>query len=56
MSGTEERTGEAFEFAERLTVVGRKLQPGESALAFTLEHFDAAAGAMRRVDLAESAG
>ena len=56
MSGTEERTGEAFEFAERLTVVGRKLHPGEHAPAFTLEHFDAAAGAMRQVELGESAG
>ncbi len=56
MSGTEERTGEAFEFAEQLTVVGRKLQPGEAAPAFTLEHFDAAAGAMRQVELGESAG
>ena len=56
MSVTEERTGEAFEFAEQLTVVGRKLQPGEAAPAFTLEHFDAAAGAMRQVELGESAG
>jgi thiol peroxidase len=56
MSGIEERTGEAFEFGERLTVVGRKLQPGERAPEFTLEHFDADAGAMRQVGLAESAG
>ncbi len=56
MNDTEERTGEAFEFAEQLTVVGRKLQPGEVAPAFTLEHFDAAAGALRQVELGESAG
>ena len=56
MAQAEERTGEAFEFAERLTVIGRKLRPGDPAPDFTLERFDAAAGAMRQVRLADSAG
>jgi thiol peroxidase len=56
MTGVEERTGEAFEFAERLTVVGRKLQAGEQAPDFTLEHFDPAESAMKQVSLADSAG
>lgn len=56
MSHIEERTGEAFEFAERLTVVGRKLGAGEQAPDFTLEHFDAGAGAIVPVCLADSAG
>src|SRR6476469_2185649 len=47
---------EAFEFAERLTVVGRKLQAGEQAPEFTLEHFDPAESAMKQVNLADSAG
>ncbi len=55
-SNTEERTGEAFEFAEQLTVVGRKLQPGEVAPDLALDHFDADAGAMASVTLADSAG
>jgi thiol peroxidase len=52
----EERTNEAFEFAEQLTVVGRQLQPGDSAPDFTLDRFDAEAGAMQTVRLADSAG
>ena len=48
MTQVEERTGEAFEFAEQLTVVGRKLRPGDLAPNFTLERFDAAEGAMRQ--------
>lgn len=55
-SGIVERTGEAFEFAEQLTVVGRKLQPGEPAPEFRLESFDADAGTMQAVTLADSAG
>ena len=51
-----ERTGEAFEFAERLTVVGRKLGVGDAAPDFTLEHFDSNAAAMTVVRLADSAG
>jgi thioredoxin-dependent peroxiredoxin len=52
----QERTGEAFEFAEQLTVVGDKLEPGARAPDFTLDSFDAGAGAMRQVSLADSAG
>ncbi len=52
----EERTNEAFEFAEQLTVVGRQLQPGDAAPDFTLDRFDAEAGAMQTVRLADSAG
>jgi thiol peroxidase len=55
-AGIEERTGEAFEFAEQLTVVGRKLQVGEVAPDFLLDSFDADAGAMQTITLADSAG
>ena len=50
----EERMGEAFELGERLTVVGRKLQPGDPAPDFALDHFDGSA--IRTVRLADSAG
>jgi thioredoxin-dependent peroxiredoxin len=53
---TIERTGEAFELGEQLTVVGRKLQPGDPAPDFALEHFDPAEQAMRTVRLADTAG
>ena len=52
----EERTGEAFEFAERLTVVGPRLKPGDLAPEFALDHFDAAASSMQTVRLSETAG
>ncbi len=52
----EERTGEAFELGEQLTVVGRKLGSGEPAPDFALDYFDAEAGVMRMVRLADSAG
>jgi thiol peroxidase len=52
----EERTGEAFELGEQLTVVGSKLVPGDATPDFTLERFDAEAGAMQQVRLADSAG
>ena len=51
---TEERTGEAYEFDERLTVIGHKLNPGEAAPDFTLDHFDGAA--MQDVALSDSDG
>jgi len=35
-----ERTGEAFELDERLTVVGHKVHPGEKAPGFALDYFD----------------
>jgi peroxiredoxin len=49
-----ERTGEAFEFDERLAVVGRKLAPGEQAPDFALDHWDGSA--MQTVRLADTAG
>jgi thiol peroxidase len=52
----EERAGEAFELDEQLTVVGRKLEPGDPAPDFTLDYFDPAAGAIRSARLADSAG
>lgn len=56
MSAVEERTGEAFEFSEQLTVVGKQLQVGDPAPSFTLEHFDPNESAMTVVSLADSAG
>jgi thiol peroxidase len=53
---TKERHGEAYEMGERLTVVGRKLEPGEMAPDFTLETFDEHTGALRSVRLADTAG
>ena len=52
----EERTGEAFELGERLTVVGRKLRPGDAAPEFELLSADPADGTLRTVRLADSAG
>ncbi len=52
----EERTGEAFELDEQLTVVGKKLQPGDHAPDFTLEHVDPADGGASQVSLSDSAG
>jgi thioredoxin-dependent peroxiredoxin len=52
----EERIGEAFELGEQLTVIGHKLAPGDAAPDFALERFDAEAGAMQQVRLADSAG
>ena len=56
MAQNEQRTGEAFEFAEQLTILGRKLQPGEPAPDFTMERFDPDEGAMRQVKLSDSNG
>jgi thioredoxin-dependent peroxiredoxin len=53
---TEERTGEAFEFDERLTVVGGKLKPGDAAPEFELEYFDPENEQMETVRLSDSAG
>lgn len=50
----EERTGEAYELDEQLTVVGRKLQSGDPAPDFALDSFDGEA--MQTVRLADSAG
>jgi thiol peroxidase len=50
----EERTGEAFELGEQLTVVGKKLQPGDEAPNFALDYFDAGTGTMQTVRLGDS--
>jgi thioredoxin-dependent peroxiredoxin len=52
----EERTGEAFEFDEQLTVVGRKLEPGNTAPEFELDYFDSVNEEMGSVRLSDSAG
>ncbi len=49
-----ERTGEAFELDERLTVIGRKLAAGEAAPDFALDHWDG--NGMQTARLADSAG
>jgi thiol peroxidase len=51
---TIERTGEAFELGEQLTVIGRKLHPGDAAPAFALGHWDGSG--MQSVTLADTAG
>jgi thioredoxin-dependent peroxiredoxin len=55
-SQMEERRGEAFELDQQLTVIGRKLRPGEPAPPFALERFDADMDAVTTVRLADSAG
>lgn len=52
----EERTCEAFELGEQLTVVGRKLRLGEAAPEFALDMVDPGDGSVRVVRLADSAG
>src|SRR5262245_38426071 len=52
----EERTGEAFEFEERLTVVGRRLEAGQGAPEFALDWLDPESGEIRTVRLGDSAG
>jgi len=52
----EERTGEAFELGERLTVVGGKLEPGDVAPEFELDCFDPVQEEMKTVRLSDSAG
>lgn len=56
MSDLIERTGEAHELGEQLTVIGRRLEPGDAAPDFELDLLDAESGAMRQVRLADSAG
>src|SRR5436305_7812213 len=52
----EERTGEAFELGEQLTVVGSKLQPGDVAPDFALDHVDPIDSSANVVSLADSEG
>lgn len=54
--GVTERHDEAFEFDEKLTVVGAQLRPGDAAPAFALPSLDPASEEMRDVALADSAG
>lgn len=51
-----ERTGEAFEFDEQLTVVGRQLQVGDRSPDFAADYFDAIDEKMEVVRLSDSAG
>jgi thiol peroxidase len=51
---TIERIGEAFELDEQLTVIGPKLQPGDVAPDFALDHWDGSG--MQTVSLADTAG
>ena len=55
-SQVQERRGEAFELDARLTVIGRKLRPGDAAPPFTLECFDTNLCAIKIVRLADSDG
>lgn len=50
------RKGEAFEFDERLTVLGAQLTAGATAPAFNLDSFNTAESKMEQVSLASSAG
>ena len=52
----DERTGEAFEGDERLTVVGRQLRPGDAAPDFALDYLEPGGTVVRQVRLADSAG
>ena len=52
----EERTGDACELGERLTVVGRRLAAGDRAPDFALDHVAPATGSLTTVRLADSAG
>jgi thiol peroxidase len=54
--GVSERRGEAYEFDERLTVVGRRLADGAAAPAFRLACLDRESDEMQEVALADSAG
>ena len=51
-----ERTDEAFELDERLTVVGKQLLPGEVAPNFLLDYFDANTSHIHQMSLADSTG
>jgi thiol peroxidase len=50
----EERTGEAYELSEQLTVVGARLAPGDAAPDFALDSFDGET--MQTIRLSDSAG
>lgn len=50
-----ERTGEAFEFEEKLTVIGEKLLADMPAPAFALDSYSSTKG-MHQIQLSDSAG
>ncbi len=52
----EERLGEAFAGAEQLTVMGRRLQPGETAPDFCLHYLDLVDMVVHTVGLSDVAG
>ncbi len=52
----EERTGEAFELDEPLTVIGSHLRPGQRAPDFALDAFDPTVQTLRTVRLVDAAG
>ncbi len=52
---TIERTGEAFELDARLTVIGRRLTPGDLAPEFALDYLDPADSSIRTIRLADTA-
>ena len=56
MNEVHERTDEAFELRERLTVIGPRLEPGQIAPPFTLDCLDAPDGTVVPVSLADSRG
>lgn len=51
-----ERTGEAYELDEQLTVIGAKLNAGDAAPEFELVHEDPATSAIKTVRLSDSSG
>jgi thiol peroxidase len=51
-----ERTDEAFELGERLTIVGKKLLPGEVAPDFLLDYLARGDASIRQIRLADSSG
>jgi peroxiredoxin/DNA-directed RNA polymerase specialized sigma24 family protein len=52
----EERIGEAYAGNKRFTVIGKQLQPGETAPDFDLDYLDLTDISVHRVHLADSAG
>jgi thiol peroxidase len=52
----DERVGEAYELEKRLTVIGKKLEPGQPAPDFVLDRFDPTEGQMYQEHMADSAG
>lgn len=52
----EERTGEAFELGDQLTVVGSKLEPGDKAPDFQLDYIDPDSSEASTISLNDTAG